>query len=337
MLRTQKKGWVEGFLKPAGIGVLFLMLIPWCLGIWSTACGAEFPSKSIQIIVPYNPGGPSDITPRILSKRLSEVFGQQVVVVNKAGGGTAIGSQAVLTAPADGYTILSGELSLIMLPLLNKGVGFTIQDFTPINLSTSAPLCMIVNKDAPWKSIEDVVAEAKKRPDTLTYSTAGPGSIARFAGELFQMNTGTKITQIPMNGAPPAVTAVLGGQVNLSFMGAQVIKPHIEAGSLRGLAVLSHERFEGYPDMPSIAEKGYPKLTATVWTVFLVSKKTPPEIVRKLGAVFQEVYKEKEIRELTARAGLHIENLGPEEAKKFVDAEQKKWSEVAKAANIVPQ
>lgn len=337
MLRTQKKERGGGLLKKGGIGVLFLMLIPLCLGIWSTARGAEFPSKPIQIIVPYNPGGPSDITPRIISKRLSEMLGQQVVVVNKAGGGTAIGSQTVLTAPSDGYTILAGELSLIMLPLLTKGVGFTIQDFTPINLSTSAPLCMIVKKDAPWKSFEEVVAEAKKQPEKLTYSTAGPGSIARFAGELFQMNTGTKITQIPMNGAPPAVTAVLGGQVNLSFMGAQVIKPHIQAGSLRGLAVLYPKRIEEYPDMPSIAEKGYPKLTAMVWTVFLVPNKTPPAVVKKLGAVFNEVYKEKEIRELNAKVGFHVENLDPEEAKKFVDAEQKKWSEVAKVANIVPK
>ena len=337
MLRTQKKERGGLLLKKSGIVVLFLMLIPICLGIWSTARGAEFPSKPIQIIVPYNPGGPSDTTPRIISKRLSEMLGQQVVVVNKAGGGTAIGSQAVLTAPADGYTILAGELSLIMLPLLTKGVGFTIQDFTPINLSTSAPLCMIVKKDAPWKSFEEVVAEAKKQPDKLTYSTAGPGSIARFAGELFQMNTGTKITQIPMNGAPPAVAAVLGGQVDLSFMGAQVIKPHIQADSLRGLAVLYPKRIEEYPDMPSIAEKGYPKLTAMVWTVFLVPKKTPPEIVKKLGAAFNEVYKEKEIRELNTKVGLNVENLDPEAAKQFVDAEQKKWSEVAKAANIVPK
>jgi len=337
MQRTQKQQWAGGLLKPAGMGVLFLMLISFGLGLWSTARAAEFPSKPIQIVVPYNPGGPSDLTPRIISKRLSEILGQQVVVVNKPGGGTAIGSQAVLTAPADGYTILSGELSLIMLPLLNKGVGFTIQDFTPINLSTSSPLCMIVNKDSPFKSFEEVVAAAKKEPEKLTYSTAGPGSIARFAGELFQMSTGTKITQIPMNGAPPAVTAVLGGQVSLSFMGAQVIKPHIEAETLRGLAVLSRERFEGYPDMPSIAEKGYPDMTATVFNVFMVPKKTPPEVVKKLGAAFNEAIKDKEVQELYRKAGLHIENRDPVEAKKFVDAEQKKWSEVAKMANITPK
>jgi tripartite-type tricarboxylate transporter receptor subunit TctC len=323
------------FLRKPLIGIgLFLFF---CSLFSAVAHGAEFPSKPIQIIVPYQPGGPTDVTSRIISKRLSELLGQQILVVNKAGGGTAIGSQTVLTAPPDGYTILAGELSLIMLPLLVKGVGFTIQDFTPINLSTSAPLCMIVKKEAPWKSFEEVVAEAKKMPDKLTYSTAGPGSIARFAGELFQMNTGTKITQVPMNGAPPAVTAVLGGQVDLSFMGAQVTKSHLQAGTLRGLAFLYRQRLEEFPDIPSIVEKGYPNVTATVWTVFLVPKKTPPAVVKKLGAVFNEVYKEKEIRGLCGQAGFRVENLDPEEAKKFVDAEQKKWGEVAGAANIVPK
>jgi tripartite-type tricarboxylate transporter receptor subunit TctC len=303
----------------------------------SVALGAEFPSKSIQIIVPYQPGGPTDTTSRILSKRLSDLLGQQVIVVNKAGGGTAIGVQSALTAAADGYTILSAELSIIMLPLLTKGVGFSVKDFIPINLATSAPLSMIVKKEAPWKSFEDVVAEAKKNPDKITFSTAGPGSIARFAGELFQMDTGTRITHVPMSGAAPAVTAVLGSQVNMSFMGFQVIKSHLEAGTLRALAVLYRKRLKEFPDLPTTAEKGYPNLTATVWTGYFLHKKTPQPIVKKLGEVFNEVLKEKEILGLCDQAGLLVENMRLEEAAKFVEAEEKKWGEVAKVANIVPK
>jgi tripartite-type tricarboxylate transporter receptor subunit TctC len=312
-------------------------LILSCSFIWSIAFGSDFPNKSIQIIVPYQPGGPADITSRIISKRLSDRLGQQVVVINKAGGGTAIGVQTALTAPADGYTVLITELSIIMLPLLTKGVGFTVEDFVPINLATSAPLSMIVKKEAPWKSFEDLVADAKKNPDKITFSTAGPGSVARFAGELFQMDTGTKITHVPMSGAAPAVTAVLGGQVNLSFMGSQVIKNHIEAGTLRGLAVLYRKRLKDFPDIPAIVEKGYPNLTATVWTGYFLPKKTPQPIVKKLGDVFNEVLKEKEIVGLFDQAGLLVENMVAEEAARFVYAEKKKWEEVAKVAEVVPK
>jgi len=299
--------------------------------------GADFPNKSIQIIVPYQPGGPTDTTSRILSKKLSEHLGQQVIVVNKPGAGTAIGVQSVLNAPADGHTILCSELSLIMLPLLTKGVSFGVRDFVPINMATSAPLTMIVRKESPWNSFEEVVAEAKKNPDKITFSTAGPGSIARFAGELFQMDTGTKITHVPMNGAAPAVTAVLGGQVSMSFMGFQVIKSHLEAGTLRGLAVLYGKRMKEFPDIPAIAEKGYPNLTATVWSGYFVPKNTPPPIVKKLGEVFNEVLKEKEILGLFDPTGLLVENMGLEEAGKFIDGELKKWERVAKVANITPR
>jgi tripartite-type tricarboxylate transporter receptor subunit TctC len=315
------------------------------VGLWigvsvlfsSLSFGADYPTKTIQVVVPYQPGGPTDITSRILSKRLSDLLGQSIIVVNKAGGGAAIGVQSVLGAPADGYTILSAELSIIMLPLLTKGIPFSVNDFIPINLATSAPLSMIVKKDSPWKSMEELIAETKKNPDKITFSTAGPGSIARFAGELFQMDTGTKIIHVPMSGAAPAVTAVLGGQVDMSFMGFQVIKSHLQAGTLRGLAVLYPKRIKDFPDLPTTAEKGYPNLTATVWTGYFVSKKTPQPIVKKLSQVFNEILKEKEIVGLCDQAGFLVENMGMEEATRFVEAEQKKWSEVAKVANIVPK
>jgi tripartite-type tricarboxylate transporter receptor subunit TctC len=303
----------------------------------SVSFGADFPTKTVELVMPNPPGGPADTTARILSKRLSVLLGQSVVVVNKAGGGQAIGIQSVLTAPADGHTILISEISLVVLPLLTKGIPFTIKDFTPINLATSAPLCLIVKKDALWKSFEEVVAEAKKNPEKLNFSSGGPGSTARLAGELFQISTNTKLTHVPMNGASVALTAVLGGQVDLSFLGFQLIKSHLEAGSLRALAALYDKRLKDYPDLPTTVEKGYPKLTVPVWIGFFVPAKTPAAVVQKLGAVFNQVLKEREVADQIEKTGLLIENLNPEEAAKFIAAEERKWSEVAKTANILPK
>jgi tripartite-type tricarboxylate transporter receptor subunit TctC len=328
----RKDGFLPGILL---LGLALSMVL--CLSFGSVADAAEFPNKSIQIIVPYQPGGPVDTTSRILSKRLSEVLGQQIVVVNKPGAGTAIGIQSVLTAPADGYTILSGDISTITLPFLTKGVGFSIEDFNPINLATSAPLSMIVKSDARWKAFEEILGEAKKNPDKITVSNGGPGSFARFATELFQMETGTKVTQVPMSGGAPAMTAVLGGQVDASFIGFQVIKSHLQSGMLRGLVVLNPKRLEEFPDIPSISEKGYPNLTATLWVCFFVPKKVPQAIAKRLGEAFNEVLKEKEILGLCNQAGLLVENFGLGESAKFIEAEQRKWTEVAKVANIFPK
>jgi tripartite-type tricarboxylate transporter receptor subunit TctC len=264
-------------------------------------------------------------------------LGQPVIVVNKTGGGQAIGIQSVLSAPADGHTVLFSEISIVVLPLLTKGVTFTVKDFTPVNLSTSAPLCLIAKKEAPWKSLEDVVAEAKKNPGKLNFSSGGPGSTARLAGELFQITTGSKITHIPMNGAAVALTAVLGGQVDISFLGFQLIKSHVEAGSLKVLAVLYDKRIKDYPDLPTTVERGYPKLVVPVWIGSFVSAKTPQTVVKKLGSVFYEVLKDREVAEQIEKTGLIVENMPPEEAAKFVEGEQNKWTEVARTANIIPK
>jgi len=304
---------------------------------WSTASGAGFPTKKIQMILPSPPGGPTDTTARILSNRLFEVLGQRIIVVNKTGGGQAIGIQAALAEPADGHTMLVTTNSLLLLPLITKGIAFRLKDFTPINLASSAPICMFVRKDAPWGSLEELIADAKKNPGKFTYSSAGPASGARIAAELFQMATGTKITQIPMNGASIALTAVLGGQVNMSFLGFQLTSPHVEAGTLRYLAVLQDKRLSEYPNIPTFPEKGYPTVTCPNWVGFFVSAKTPAAIKNKLGQVFNDILKEKEIQEKIEKTGLTIDNMPPKEAAKYLAVEEDKLIKMAKIANIVPQ
>jgi len=329
--KREKKHLISGSF----VGLSLLMFLS--LTGFKLVYGADYPTKPIQIICPYQPGGSTDVTSRFLTKGLLSVLGQPVVIETKPGAGTAIGIVSVLASPPDGYTVLCAEQSLLTLPLTLKDAKFGLSDFTPINVASSATMAVIVKKDAPWKTLVDLVAEAKKNPGKLTYSSAGPGSTARFTGELFQTITGTTLTQIPMNGAAPAIAAVLGGHVDMSFMGSQVIKSHVQAGSLRVLAMLKPKRIKEFSDIPTAAEMGYPKLTNTLWIAYFVPAKTPKTVVKKLGDSFHEVLKGREVIEMVENSGLMVENLNQEDAAKFLGEEQKKWLEVAKTMNIAPK
>lgn len=312
---------------------LYLLLIP-CLLFWTAASGAEYPAKTIQIISNFPPGSNTDIVARILQKKLSTLSGQSVVIINKAGGAGTVGIQTVFVSPADGYTILSSAPVVVIGPLTVKGLPFTFKDFVPISLSVEMPSVLSVKKDAPWKSLEELVADAKKNPGRLTYSSPGPATVPHLAGELFKMATGTDITHIPMDGAPKSMTAVLGGHVDIDFIAYGAQKKFLEAGSLRGLATMSRSPLEEFPDIPTTVKKGYPKLLSSAWVAFFVTAKTPPGIVRKLGEIFKEALNDKEIIGLLKDAGFKTENLGPEEASKFFVEESERLSQAIKAAKI---
>lgn len=310
---------------------LFIIISLICLTV---AYGADYPVKPIQIISPFAPGGNTDVMARLLNKKLSTLLGQPVVVVNKSGGGGTVGIQSVAAAPADSYTIVISPPTIIVSPLTIKGIPFSFKDFTPINLAASMPSAITVKKDAPWKTLEELVADAKRNPGKFNYNSAGPGTMPHLAGELFKMVTATDITHIPMDGTAKAVTAALGGHVNMTFLAFSGVKSYVEAGSLRALAVMSRNRLEEFPDIPTAVEKGYPKLISTTWQTFFVSAKTPPPIVKKLGEVFNEALRDKEVIKLLKNAGMQIENLGPEDAVRFLADEEERLSEVVKVAKI---
>lgn len=335
MLKFSKKENQAFILRIFPLPIALIMTVG--LFFLPVAYGAEYPSRTIQIIVPVTPGGPTDTTARIMSKRLHELLGQRIVVVNKTGGGQAIGIQAVLAEPPDGHTILDATNSIVVLPQISKGLDFTLKDFTPINLATSAPICMIVKKDSPWTTLEEFVAYAKKNPNKITYSSPGPGSGTRIAAELFQIATGTKLTHIPYSGASVSLTAVLGGQVNMSFTGYQLVEPHVEAGTLRMLAVLQDKRLSKYPAVPTFPEKGYQSVVWPNWVGFFVPAKTPAAITNKLNTIFQNILKEKQIVEQIEKAGLTVDNLPQKEAAKYLAAQEANLKEVVKIANITPQ
>ena len=298
------------------------------------AHGAEYPTKTIQIINPFPPGAITDISARLLSDKLSSLLGQAVVVVNKTGGGGAVGIKAVKDAPADGYTVLIAPPPIALIPLVRKGIGFALSDFTPINFIGSNPSILVVKADAPWQSLEQLIADAKKNPGKLTFGSPGTGTSGHFGMELFKMETGADFIHVPMGGEAPVATAILGGNIHTSVVTLGTVRAHLQAGTLRALAVTAQHRAKEFPEVPTTAEKGYPSIDVSPWFILFVRANTPPVIVSKLAKAFKEALQDKEAAGKIEKAGLSIENRGPEETAKFLAQEHKKWSEVARVAKI---
>jgi tripartite-type tricarboxylate transporter receptor subunit TctC len=294
----------------------------------------DYPTKTIQIINPFPPGAVTDIVARLLAPKMSTLLGQQVVIVNKPGGGGAVGIQAARDSAPDGYTILVTPPPIVLIPIVNKNSGFAVKDFVPLTLATSSPNTTVVKADAPWKSLEDVLAEAKKNPGQLTYGSAGPGTTPHFIGELVKLKTRIDMTHVPLGSESAAATAVLGGHVNIAFLTLGTTRSHIEAGTMRALAVASNRRLKDFPNVPTTVEKGFPELNLKIWVGFFAPAKTPPAIVKRLAGAMGEALKDAEVVTLIEKAQALVENLGPQEAAKFLAEEERKWSEVAKVAKI---
>jgi tripartite-type tricarboxylate transporter receptor subunit TctC len=323
----------RAFLFASFVGLLvlfFSFLIP-------VSHGAEYPTKTIQIINPFPPGAVTDLLARLINDKLSSVLGQTVVVVNKTGGGGAVGIKAVKDAPADGYTILIAPPPIALIPMARKGIGFALSDFTPVNLAGHTPAVMIVKADAPWKNLEQLIADAKKKPAELTFGTPGSGTSGHFSMELFKKETGSDFIHVPLGGEAPVATGILGGNIHTSIISLGTSRAHLAAGTLRTLVVASQKRVKEFPDVPTTFEKGYKAIEANPWFVFFVRANTAPDIVSRLDKAFREALQDKEIAAKIDKAGVVVENRGPKEAAEFLAQENKKWSEVARNAKIEPQ
>jgi tripartite-type tricarboxylate transporter receptor subunit TctC len=323
----------RGFVLGSSIGMqvfLFILHIP-------VSHGAEYPTKTVQIINPFPPGAITDILARLLSDRVSSIVGQSVVVINKSGGGGAVGIKAVKDAPADGYTILIAPPPIALIPLVRKSIGFALSDFRPLNLIGTTPAVMIVKADAPWHSLEQFIADAKKKPGQLTFGTPGSGTSGHFTMELFKKETGVDFIHVPLGGEAPVATAILGGNIHTSIIGLGTARTHLEAKSLRALVVTAQKRAKEIPDVPTTFEKGYPVIEANPWFVFFVRANTPPDITSKLAKTFKEAIQDKEIAAKIDKAGVSIENRGPEETAKFLAEQNKRWGEVARVAKLEQQ
>ena len=327
---------VRKFLREQGgfaVRAVFLILFGFVMHAVG-AFAADYPTKTIQIINPFPPGAVTDIIARIVAPKMSGLLGQQVVIVNKAGGGGAVGIQSARDAVPDGYTILVTPPPIVLIPIVNKNSGFTLKDFTPLALATSSPNTTVVKADAPWKTLEDFLAEARKSPGQLTYGSAGPGTTPHFIGELVKLKTKIDMTHVPLGSESAAATAVLGGHVNIAFLTLGTTRSHIEAGTMRALAVASNRRLKDFPNVPTTVEKGFPELNLKIWVGFFAPAKTPPAIIKRLAGAIGETLKDGEVAALIEKAQALVENLAPEETAKFLAEEERKWSEVAKVAKI---
>ena len=314
---------------------LILLFTFWFLNVSSDA---DYPNKSIQLITAFPPGGGGDTVARIVVTKLSPILGQPVVVVNKPGGGGVIGTYVAKAAPPDGYTIFIAAPPMLRHPLTTKGVTYDlVRDFIPVNLPVSVNMVTVIKNDAPWRSLREVIAEAKKNPGKLSFSSPGYGGTAHFVMEMLKLETGTDLTHVPMDGSGPQIAGVLGGHITMTTPEVGLVSKHLEAKSLRALAVWAKKRDKLIPHVPTTAEEGFPNLVDSSWQAFFVPISTPDTIVKKLEKAFKEALNDKEIIETFEKAGWVIENLGSKETAEFVATCQKKYADVAKAINMVPK
>jgi tripartite-type tricarboxylate transporter receptor subunit TctC len=327
------KNLPKGFRLILWSFMLTLLFIPFLNG----AEGAEFPTKPLQIVITFPPGGSNDTTARLVVTKVPAHLGQPVVVVNKAGGGGVIGTHGVMSAPADGYTILGASAPNMTAPFLMKGVRYNLlKDFTPISLAVSSPMLLIVKGDAPWQTVEEFIAEAKKKPGELTYAVPAYGSTAHFTGELFKMHTKIDLTCVPREGTGQVIPAVMGGHVHAFFPEVGIMQKYLAAGSLKALAVTSKQRHKDLPNVPTMGEKGFPQVVTSSWQSYLVRSETPRAIIEKLGQAFAEGLKDKELIGTFEKMGFLVENFGPKEAAEFLTRDQQVKLEVIKAAKMAP-
>ena len=300
------------------------------------ALAQAWPSKPITYIVPFPPGGTTDVLARILGQKLGAALGTTIVVENKPGAGGNVGSEFVAKAAPDGYTIMGGTISShsINVSLYPKLPYDPVTSFQPITLIGTNPNILVVNASSPYKSVQDITAALKAKPGSLSYASAGNGTSQHLSSELYKYMAGVDMVHIPYKGSGPAIQDVMGGQVPMMFDTSVVAGPHIESGRLRALAVTSAKRAAVFPNVPTMAESGVPGYDVVSWQAVFAPAGTPRPIVDRLHAEIAKILQEPEVRDRLAKLGLDPSGMTPAELSAFQKAEIEKWAKVIKAANI---
>jgi len=285
-------------------------------------------------VVPYATGGNTDFTARVVATRLSEALGQQVIVENRPGGATNIGSELVARAPADGYTLLMGGASnAINMSLYSSMPYDTVRDFAPVILCVKGASVLAVQPSLP-SDLKALLALARAQPGRLNFASAGPGSSNHMAGELLKQMTGVNIVHVPYKGNAPAIADALGGQVELVFSGVPALLPHLQSGRLRAVAIGSLRRFPALPEVPTFDELGLQGYEATTWFGLLAPAKTPREIVARLNAEVGRILADRQLGERLVREGVEPSPGTPEQFAKFIREEIAKYARLVKAAQL---
>jgi tripartite-type tricarboxylate transporter receptor subunit TctC len=301
----------------------------------ATSAFAQFPSKPIRLVAPFPPGGSVDVVGRLLAAKLSESIGQQVVVENRSGASGVIGTEVVLNAPPDGYTLLINTIPFVSNQFLMPRAPYDpLRDFVSISLVASAPSFVTVHPSLPVRSIQELVAFAKAKPGQLFHSAAGVGTNPHIAGELFNLLAGVNIVAVQFKGGGPADTAVIAGDVGVTFGNVSQEMGHVKAGRMRALAVTSARRISAMLELPTVAEAGVAGYEFDTWFVVAAPKGTPRPIVDTLNSHIRKVLTAPGQVKFYEERGLTVIASTPEEAAAYLESEQKKWARVIKERGI---
>ena len=295
-----------------------------------------YPNKSIRLIVAFEPGGSTDIIARLVGQKLSERLGQQVIVDNRGGAGGTIGTEIAAKAPADGYTLTMGTTSThVIAPVALPNVRYDpVKDFAPLTLVASTPYLLVLNPGVQAKTLKEFVALVKSQPGKLNYASAGAGSTTHLAMEMLKQAAGIDIVHVPYKGNGPAGVAALGGQVQALFGSMPAVLPHAKSGKLRPIAVGTAKRSPALPDVPTVAESGFPGFEVSLWLGFFAPKGTPAPIVNRLQADLTQVAQSPEMKEQFEKNGADPVTTTPAELVKLMKTELAKYSDVIKKGNI---
>jgi tripartite-type tricarboxylate transporter receptor subunit TctC len=301
----------------------------------SAAPAQDYPARPVRVMVGFAPGSSADVTARILSQRLSAIFGQQFIVEIKPGASSGLAAEFVARAPKDGYTLFIGSSANITNQAINPNLNFDMaKDFAPIALATTAPVILVVHPSTGVNSVAELIALAKAKPGEVLYASTGVGAAPHLAAELFAMRTGVKLVHVPYQGSPQAVTDLLAGRVAMMFSPSSAVMSQVEAGKLTALASAAAKRPYIAPNIPTMAEAGLPDFDTSIWFGLMAPTGTPRDVVDKLARAVGEAVRSDEATKMLQAQGFDALSGGPDEFARTIQSEIKRWGDVAQAAGL---
>ena len=318
--------------KALALGVAVLSL---CVPLGAAQAQANWPERPVKIVVPYPPGGTTDVLARLMAERMTDALGQPFIIENRAGAGGAIGAAAVARSPADGYTLVMATIAThSILPAIGTLPYDALADFAPVVNVADTPNVLLVNVDTPYKSLADILTAARAKPGTITFGSTSPGGSPHMSGELLKSMAGVDLLHIPYKGGAPMMTDLIGGQVQLAFDNLPSSMPHIRAGKVRAIAVTTPERWPDAPEIPTIAESGVPGYEVSAWFGLLAPAGTPKAVVDRLHRTAAEILADPAFEKRLLELGAKPSGITPEQFAAMLEREIAKWREVAEKNGI---
>ena len=312
------------------------VLIACCAVVCSATALAQYPAKPVRLVVPFPAGGPTDIVGRTIGQKLNETLGQPVIVDNRAGAGGVTGTEQVAKAPPDGYTVLLGSISGLAVAMSlypNRGYD-SLRDLAPVTQAVTVTNILVVHPSLPVRNVRELLALARAKPGALNYASSGSGTVTHLAGELFKTLGHVNIVHVPFKGGAPALTALMSGEVQMSYENSLIVVPHIKAGKLRALAVTGTQRSKLMPELPTIAEGGLPGYAASGWYGFVVPAAVPKDVVARLTADIARILRMPDVVERLSGQGAEPVGGTAEQFGAFIRSEIEKWTALVKTANM---